>query len=543
MFVLGNALKSISRSLGRNILIGIIVFTIAVAACVSLAIKKAANDAQSTGLENMTISATVSVDRAKLMEEQNASASESQQGGRMDMNAMRELLAKYPDLTLDQQQTLATSNYVKAFDYSYTTNMNASGELKAFTQEEETEEEEQPQGDMPGGDVAFSQGGTMRIRGGMALGGIGMAQGDFAVTGYSSDAAMTAFINGESTVVEGGTMFDTESADMACIISEELALVNGLKVGDSLTLANPSVETEIYTLKVTGIYTTPDAEANGMPMFSTSMDPANAIYVSYKTLESMINTSKTSAVQVDDGTGNTRSSELGGTLSSSFTFANPEDFEGFKKDVANSGLSEYYVVNSNDVSNFEASLVPLKNVSNFANTLLIIILIVGAIVLIVLNIFNIRERKFEVGVLTAIGVKKGTVALQFVTELLIVTMISIILGSAAGAVASVPVSGELLSSQIQTMEQEQEQENQNFGRQGVGFTQGGGPVMIQGGGIQRSNLFGQDVDYINTINASVNLTVLLQMIIIGLALAVISSLAAVIFVLRYEPLKILANRA
>jgi putative ABC transport system permease protein len=61
------------------------------------------------------------------------------------------------------------------------------------------------------------------------------------------------------------------------------------------------------------------------------------------------------------------------------------------------------------------------------------------------------------------------------------------------------------------------------------------------------NLFGGGsataVEYIDTIDAAVSLGVLLQLIGIGIALAVVSSLAGIIFVLRYEPLRILAERA
>ena len=92
------------------------------------------------------------------------------------------------------------------------------------------------------------------------------------------------------------------------------------------------------------------------------------------------------------------------------------------------------------MENHESSLVPLDNLAKFALTLLIVVLAVGAVVL---NLFNICERKYEVGVLTAIGVKKVKVAAQFAIELLIVTMCGIALGVAGGAVASVPVSNQL----------------------------------------------------------------------------------------------------
>jgi putative ABC transport system permease protein len=70
-------------------------------------------------------------------------------------------------------------------------------------------------------------------------------------------------------------------------------------------------------------------------------------------------------------------------------------------------------------------------------TLLFIVLAIGGVILNVINVFNIRERKYEVGVFTAMGIKKGKVAMQFVTELLCVTLIAIVIGAAVGAAVSV----------------------------------------------------------------------------------------------------------
>ncbi len=54
---------------------------------------------------------------------------------------------------------------------------------------------------------------------------------------------------------------------------------------------------------------------------------------------------------------------------------------------------------------------------------------------------------------------------------------------------------------------------------------------------------GADVTYMDKINATTDFTILLQLMGIGVGLTIVSSLAAVVFVLRYEPLKILSNRA
>ena len=62
---------------------------------------------------------------------------------------------------------------------------------------------------------------------------------------------------------------------------------------------------------------------------------------------------------------------------------------------------------------------------------------------------------------------------------------------------------------------------------------------MQGGG-----RFGQSaVNYIDSINATVNLKVVGQLVLVGVLLTIISSLVAIVFVMRYEPLQILADRS
>lgn len=69
----------------------------------------------------------------------------------------------------------------------------------------------------------------------------------------------------------------------------------------------------------------------------------------------------------------------------------------------------------------------------------------------VLNIYHIRERKYEIGVLAAIGMNKRRIALQFICEILIVTLMAIMLGCGIGAAASVPLTNTLLQTQtVQT---------------------------------------------------------------------------------------------
>ena len=531
MLIFINAFKSITRSKGRNILIGIIVLTIAVSSSIALAIRSAADTAKESGLDSQTITGTIAADRQKMME--------SVQGGSGTPNMVniRELMQQYGGLSIDEQLAYADSEYVKDFLYTASASLSAGGELEPYSTESV--------GDSgyggPTGGNRPNGGGFQMGGGGMVIGMAGLAVGDFTVTGYSSESAMTRFISGQSQITDG-EMFDVNSSDLNCLISNELAVFNGLSVGDSITLINPGNEEEAYVFKITGIYTNaPSADTGSQMRFLAAMDPANLICTSCGAIDAIVAQSALSAVTSVNEYGMETSTELMRQTSGTYVFSSKANYESFEAELASKGLSEYYVLSSSDINSYEAALVPLENLSSFALTLLLIILAVGAVILIVLNIFNIRERKYEVGVLTAIGIKKSKVAAQFVTELLSVTLVAIIIGTGIGAAVSVPVSNSLLESQVASQETAQSNQDQNFGRQGGGGlrTQGGGAVFlgaVPGGA-------GGPVDYIDTVNATIDLGILGQLIGIGVLLTIFSSLVGIIFVLRYDPLKILANRS
>ena len=67
-------------------------------------------------------------------------------------------------------------------------------------------------------------------------------------------------------------------------------------------------------------------------------------------------------------------------------------------------------------------------------------------------------------------------------------------------------------------------------------------IPDMGGRNPFGDMFGGATDYITEVNSAMNLTVVFQMIGVGLLLTLIASAASVLFIMRYDPLKILANR-
>ncbi|MBQ8860458.1 MAG: ABC transporter permease [Ruminococcus sp.] len=358
---------------------------------------------------------------------------------------------------------------------------------------------------------------------------------------------MTDFSDGTTSIVEG-KVFTEGTEKLECIISSELATYNELSVGDEIILSNPQNEEETYSLSVVGIYKKASSQGDMSSRFGFTMsDPANEIYLSYSALDSI---AKKSEEKNSDDT----SLSLKNTLNATYTFADVKDYEIFEEEVYTLGLDEKYTVSSSDITAFENSLVPLETLSTTAGYFLVVILLIGAVILIVLNIFNVRERKYEIGVLTAMGMKKGKVALQFIAEIFIVTICAVIIGVIVGGISAVPVTNALLENQNSASTMQSQQIKENFGRESNmgGMTppnmgeiapDGMGDKMPDSGSLMGGFPGTQAMrNYVTEVNSAMSFTVVLQMLLIALGLTLVSGVVSALFVMRYEPLKILSNR-
>ena len=546
MYIIKNALRCIGRSKGRSILIGIITLVIAVSACIGLSIRQAAESAKASALDGMSITATISYDRASAMGNMSGGRPGSGSGGGFpgggfDKGGFADMMGGSSSLTLEEYQTYANAESVEDFYYTLTAYWNGSENFSPVSDEAEdsdSESESNSNGNRPG------------FPGGM-MGG-SFSSGDFSVIGYSSDRSMTAFVNGNASIVEGA-MFDEGTQEPVCVISEELAMYNSLAVGDTVVITNPSLESETYTLTVAGIYTSSENNDFSMSMFGASQDPANRIYLSANALQVILDASEENSTTTTDNYGRESESKVTATLAATYAFADADAYYAFEDEARALGLDESYTVSSSDISAFESSIAPLNTLSTMAGWFLIVILIIGGVILVVLNIFNVRDRKYEVGVLTAMGMKKWKVATQFLCEILVVTMVAVIIGAGIGAVSSVPVTNALLEGQVQSQNNQQSQVDESFGRPGnmpgnmggfPGGSMGDMPSDLpdMGGTNPFGEMFGEAADYITEVDSAMNLTVVFQMIGVGLLLTLVAGAASVLFIMRYDPLKILANR-
>ena len=145
---------------------------------------------------------------------------------------------------------------------------------------------------------------------------------------------------------------------------------------------------------------------------------------------------------------------------------------------------------------------------------------------------NIRERKYEIGVFRTIGISKFKLTMQFLFELLIVSVIMLSIGCVLGASLSKTIGNKLLQNEIEETKQEQQEIQENFGK-------GGKMERPMDEGFRGTVI----VEEIDSMEAVVDANVVLELLGIGVMLTIISSLASMISIQRFSPLTILKERS
>lgn len=482
MYILKNAFISITRNKGRNLLIGIIILVISCAVSITLAINNSSTNLIKSYESKYEVEATIGVNREEMMKDFDPDDKENSK------DSMRDMFDEANKISIDDIKEYATSDYVKSYYYTISIGVNSDTIDKASM--------ESTSSSMP---KRFERKEFNNE-----------TSADFTLKGYSSIESMNEFIDGSYKITDGEVSEDF--TDSSCIINKELATLNELKVGDTIKVKDPIKTSKTYKLVVSGIYEEKSDTENNMSMFASSV---NTIITNSNVVNKIIK----------------NDSSLEVSTSPTFVLTDENVVDKFSEELTKKGLSEFLTLETN-LDQVKNATSTISNVKTFSTTFLVITLIIGTIVLLVINMINIRERKYEIGVLRTIGMKKYKVCLQFIFELFIVSFISLILGAIAGASMSVSVSNSLLQNEITSSLNESSNIRENFGKD------------TEKGGFGNNGFKGvATVQAFDSIDATVNLKVLAQLLGIGLLLTLISSVSAVSSIVKFSPLTILKERS
>ena len=542
MYIIKNALVNIKRNKGRNILIGVIIIVIAAACAITLAIRSSAEKIITSYEEQNKIEATISLNREKMMQEFRDSGKSQEEM----INAFNDI----ENVSEEEVKKYGDSEYLESFYYTYDLSVNAkdikeaTDSLVKETTTTKTETTTKTKrfdnsnggnfpGMPPGGFNSGSRTTTSKKTTTTKTEKIFNEKADsgaFNLIGYNSYEDMKDFINGNYTITSGEVSSDFTSD--TCVISEELSTLNKLEVGSSITIVDPKDSSKTYKLEITGIYKESTDSSNDMAnMFTGS---ANNIITNVSVVKKILESN----------------SKLEATITPTFIVKNSDSVDKFSKEVEEKGLSKYYQVTSN-LEDIENATESIKNVRVFATTFLIITLVIGGVVLVVINMINIRERKYEIGVLRTIGMKKSKVSLQFMFELLVVCIFGLLIGAGIGSFTSVPVANSLLANEIENANSKYENVFNNFGRRDIpSDIEEKDESSIETKEEQKEEKndnipsFGiARVNQVDSINAVVDIKVLGELLGIGVLLTLLGSLASMIAISRFSPLNILKERS
>jgi putative ABC transport system permease protein len=297
-----------------------------------------------------------------------------------------------------------------------------------------------------------------------------------------------------------------------CIISQELADLNNIFVGDVIELRGAYAADKTYHLTIVGIYSDVTEE------YANFFLEMNGRFADNRRNEIITNFDTMIAAGWE--------TNAGLDMKTTYYLKNPDDIMMFEQEVRSKGLPITYDVSINQAA-YDKVTGPLSGMKGAVVTFMIVILILGAIVLALISFLAVRERKYEVGVLRAMGMGKAKVAFGILAEAVIIAALCLVIGLGTGSVMAQPIADGILEGKIAAAE--------------VESSQGGNKVLIAGGQMQTNDI-AQGYEPESEIQVSLGRNVMFQIIMITLGLAALSGVIGVIVITQYEPLKILRER-
>lgn len=481
MYILKNALKNLNRNKGRNALIGIIVLSMISSIAIAIIINSTTDGVIESYKERFGSEVLILYKTEKLNEYFNENPNN---------------LAPTP--TAKQYEEFSKSNKLKEVKFKTSRGVFATS-IKAIGQENFEEYQNKR--------ANSSNFGT--IQNGAQITGGGPPKASefpsFTITGYSKNNMPEDFTKKNTRKIILGKMFEN---DNECIISEELAKLNKLKIGDELKLSNKAEGNKDLVLKISGIYEEFGRNDTMMGSLPPAANSKNEIITNYNTL------SKYQEV-LDE-----KERSMFNTEATMF-LKSPELLDEFKKELKSMGLSDDFEVSTDEYS-YNKIVAPVNGLRKVSTMFMIGILIFGSIVLILLSLLSIRERKYEIGVLRAMGMSKGHLARGFIYESLLTISVCLVIGLGIGAVSAQPVSNMLLKEQIKVASQVNANGYDDY--------------------INIPNEEDEQSKRLEKLDVKLTSKSVIEITIIALVLGLITSSIAVFYATKYEPIKILSER-
>ncbi|OCA84793.1 ABC transporter permease [Bacillus sp. FJAT-27986] len=498
------AFLSVKARKGKSILQLVIFTAICVLVLSGLSIQTAANKSAELAKQSLGSEVTLSADREKLMEQQRQERENQENSeNREPVRLMEEPVA------VEDANELLSLSQIKGYNY-YSTTFGVAGNFDPIeTESTSTTNETNKNGQGPG------------FGGGISP---SMADADISLQGVAFTDTTSEFMDGDAEMVEGTHLSDDHLNKNVAIIEETLAEENELVVGDQLEVTSSTDEDTTVEVEIIGIYKTSSISTDSGMMNFTAMNPYNKVYVPYTLVNEL------------------KGEDYKDTIESAVYYMNdPADTDSFIEDAEATGAidTDIFKLDANDQL-YQQMVEPINNVASFSKNVVYLVTIAGAIILGLIVMLGIRERKYEMGVLLAIGEKKSKLIGQFIVEILIIAVFALGIASVTGNVAADKIGDQLLSQQVET---DTQSTMDPFGGKGMQMEGGMGPGMGGGGNAPGApNQAQVETAQVDDLDVKVTASDLGMLTGIGLLIAILATLIPSLSILRLQPKAILSRQ-
>ncbi|OJG91831.1 hypothetical protein RV15_GL000271 [Enterococcus silesiacus] len=209
-------------------------------------------------------------------------------------------------------------------------------------------------------------------------------------------------------LAESGMEISAGNADLKrndCLISEELAQMNQLKIGDSIQVAAiGSDQAEKQRLVIAGMYRSQKkTQSNGASELVKIQE--NDIFTNWETVYAI------------------KTFDRFGYNNVAYELKNADDFDAFFKEIQAKGLPSKYQVITNE-TNLQMLLSPVNGLGTLAGTILLGLLLFGSFSLALFSIRAFKQKQTEICVMRNIGITQKQLINSRLIELVGVTMFS-----------------------------------------------------------------------------------------------------------------------
>ena len=492
------AIQSLWAKKGRSIIMIAVFSAILIFVLAGLTIRSGADLATTNAKKSVGATVTLSTNREAMFKQSDS----EDENSRPDPGSFERT-----PVNLSDAKKIAKLSNVKSYSFEASTSADKSSGIEPISSDSDDSEEQSTDEQMAG----FGGGGAPG----------GMSQGDFQIKGVSESSSYSEFSAGTASLVEGEAITSADEDTNNVLIEQSLAEANDLSVGDKFKIKDSDDKDVEVTIK--GIYKTSDSGDSMSAQFNF-MNPSNTIFSSY----TMVNTLTGSEGKTID--------------SAVYNLEDPKDMDSFVKQANKLIDTDTFSLETNDQM-YQQMLQPLNNVSSFAKNIVILVAVAGVVILTLIIMLSIRERKYEIGVLLSLGESRMKVISQFFVEIFICMIFALGIAAASGNVVGNAVGNQLLSQQTTSQNVEGQEANaagNNGGPGGQGQMPGGGNGGPRGGGQMGGNPFTQ-TEEIQELNISVKPMEILSLAGIGLGISLFSIVLSSAGILRLNPKKILIS--